>query len=151
MAPSKLKREPDATPPPRKGLGEFIDDPNTSESKASCFAQQAETSLIPDADWRDCKGESSFKQVQIKEMAAKNAHISLRNMLTTLRTHLSAFPPCQPRIERISESAASIERLSSNFLLLMTSTDEMLSQKKEYRVVVGLLGATGAGKTTLLK
>jgi hypothetical protein len=104
MAPSKFKEEPDLTPPPREGLGFFQDDPDASTSKASSFAKKATTSLIPEADWRECEHEERFKQVIIKEQAAKKAHSSLREMLNTLNMHVVANPSCQSRIDKIRKS-----------------------------------------------
>lgn len=113
MAPSKPKREPDATPPPRKGLGIFMDDTVTSESKASSFAKKATASLIPAAQWRECGDEERLKRVQIKEFAANNAHLSMRKMLETLTTHLPMNPSCQPRIDKISKFKAVAKHYSS--------------------------------------
>jgi hypothetical protein len=112
MAPSKPKREPDATPPPRKGLGIFTDDTVKSAPQASSFAKEATASLIPAAHWRECGEEERLKRVQIKEFAAKNAHFSMRKMLETLITHLPLNPSCQPRIDKISKFKAAVKNSS---------------------------------------
>ncbi len=120
MAPSKFKKEPDSTPPPRKGLGIFMDDSDASASKVSSVVKKHEaSSLIPEAHWRECKGNERFQNVRIKEFAAKNALIFMRQMLTTLGSQLAANPSCQPRINKISEYPVIIGIFCSKLLLLI--------------------------------
>jgi hypothetical protein len=123
MAPSKFKREPNLTPPPRKGFSVFYEDTYTPPSKASSSTKKATPSLIPDANWRGCKHEERIKRVRIKELAAKNAHLSFQKMLTTLGLHLSANASCQPRIDKISECLIIMRKLS----VLYSVADNMCS------------------------
>ena len=110
MAPFKIKREADLTPPPRKGLGSFQNDPETigTSSASGSFTKKAMESLIPDPDWKVCEGEDRLHRVRIKEQAAKLAVSALRKMSTTLKMHLLANPSCQTRIDKIRKSQSCL-------------------------------------------
>jgi hypothetical protein len=101
MTPSKVKNEPDVTPPPRRGLGFFQDEPETVGVSSASFAQKAVEPIVPDSKWQQCQGEIRLQRVNIKEQAAKQAVLALKDMSETLRRHLLTNPACKARIEKI--------------------------------------------------
>jgi hypothetical protein len=130
MAPTKIKREADLTPPPRRGLGSFQNDPETmgTLSATGGFVKP------PDPDWKQCDGDNRHSRVITKEQAAKKAVSALRKMSNTLTMHLLATPTCQIRINKIRKShfgftTASIV-MKSSAMILITYLDEILARKK---------------------
>jgi hypothetical protein len=137
MAPSKIKREADLTPPPRKVLGCFQNDSENmgTSSAHDSFAKPALKPLISDPNWKQCEREKRWERVKIKEQAARMAVSALKKMLNTLSRHLLAIPPCQTRIDKIRKCPPCLPPTSvilaiSTASMLIAYTDEILARKK---------------------
>lgn len=108
MAPAKIKRERDLSPPRSSGLG---GSENEDESSMADTFTKIET-----ANWKECGGDERFRRVKIKEFAAKNAQLALQSMSEILTRHAQLEQSCRPRIAKISKSASHC-RNSSQLLL----------------------------------
>ncbi|TVY48098.1 Nuclear GTPase SLIP-GC [Lachnellula cervina] len=134
MAETNIKSEPRsraATESESESVADNIkQDPSTLQVEGSRLWSVAPETLDTTAlAWRHCTHLNHSQQIEIKEQAARDASVCLRDIEAVLKTNLPQVPSSQRWLQRI---------------------DTIRENKRDCKVLIGLIGASGAGKSSLI-